>query len=539
MIKYILIVSLVLAHLHAEITLEEISQKPPNRAKNFMIWQYLKQDITPSQADEAFCQLDGVSNKLFYAYAKKCDKKEIKETVSCMKKKNLLSIKDTDCLELAMSPYKTLNMSKKQRKKLAKKVNSQYIKDVLSIQNEPYTQKAYESYTPSVRLTAFNSTTRTHRRKHLNLNLSKEFINSLASSWKISYFIKIVTNDDKLTKLQKSLLKLDGDKLNSQNNFFLALHSLKYSKKKKAIEYFEFSLSKAKHKIDVDKNNFWIYKVTNDKTYLDKLLLSSDINIYTLYAHEVLNEEVDNYFSSVKTVDKVAKQDIRDPFDWSKILKEIKSTPKNELSDLASAYMQKDMIPVQSFILQRASGYKNHGYVMPYDEHLKDITGDQKALVYAIMKQESHLIPSALSRSYALGLMQLMPFLVDAISRDEKETINRYDELFEPEKNIDYALKHMKWMRKSLYHPLFMAYAYNGGMGFFRKHLMKGNFNSGKYEPFLSMELMSNTESREYGKKVLANYVMYKKVMGDEVSIVHLFDTLTQPKKTDRFRAQG
>ena len=94
-------------------------------------------------------------------------------------------------------------------------------------------------------------------------------------------------------------------------------------------------------------------------------------------------------------------------------------------------------------------------------------------------------------------------------------------------------------MKKSLYHPLFMAYAYNGGMGFFRRHLETGTFNEGLYEPYLSMELMSNRESREYGKKVLANYVMYKKIMGEEVSIVHLFDTLTQPKKTDRFREQG
>ncbi len=537
--KYILVISLLLSSLQAEITLKEISEKPPSRAKNFMIWQYLKQDITPAQADDAFCQLDGVSNKLFYAYAKKCDKKEIKETVSCMKKRNLLSIKNKECLELAMTPYKTLALTKKQRDRLAKKVDSQYLKDVLSIQNEPYTQKAYESYTPSVILTAFNFTTRSHRRKHLNFELGKEFINSLTDSWKISYFIKTIVNDDKLDKLQKSLLKLDAQKLNSQNNFFLALNSIKHSNKKKALEYFEASLQKAKKKIDADKNNFWLYKVTNDKKYLQRLLKSNDINVYSLYAHDVLDKEVDNYFTSVKTVDKEAKQDIRDPFDWREILTEIKSTPKNKLSDLASAYMQKDMIPVQSFIIQKASGYKKHGYIMPYDEYLKDVSDDDKALVYAIMKQESQLIPSALSSSYALGLMQLMPFLVDAISKGEKETITRYEEMFDPEKNIDYALKHMKWMKKSLYHPLFMAYAYNGGMGFFKRYLLKGNFNRGKYEPFLSMELMSNSQSREYGKKVLANYVMYKKVMGESVSIVDLFDTLTQPKKTDRFRAQG
>ena len=59
------------------------------------------------------------------------------------------------------------------------------------------------------------------------------------------------------------------------------------------------------------------------------------------------------------------------------------------------------------------------------------------------------------------------------------------------------------------------------------------------FSPFLSMEMMASSESREYGKKVLANYVMYKKILGEEISIVNLFDTLMQPKRTDRFREQG
>ena len=74
-------------------------------------------------------------------------------------------------------------------------------------------------------------------------------------------------------------------------------------------------------------------------------------------------------------------------------------------------------------------------------------------------------------------------------------------------------------------------------MGFFKRHLKSTNaFNEGEYEPFISLEMMANTESREYGKKVLANYVMYKHILKEDVSIVHLFDTLTQPHLTDRFR---
>jgi soluble lytic murein transglycosylase len=153
------------------------------------------------------------------------------------------------------------------------------------------------------------------------------------------------------------------------------------------------------------------------------------------------------------------------------------------------------------------------------------------------MRQESQFIPCALSSSFALGLMQIMPFLTDAMSKDMKLHTS-YNDMFNPKINLKYALRHIKWMKKSLYHPLFLAYTYNGGLGFFRKHLKSGAFSSKKYEPFLSMELMKNVQSREYGKKVLANYVMYKSILGEKVSIIHLFQTLKDPTQTSRYGRQ-
>ena len=195
MLKTFLLLSTVLVSLYAEISLKEISSKPSGHAKNFMIWQYLKQDITPAQADEAFYQLDGVSNKLFNAYAKKSNREEIKYTIECKKRNDLLSIKKDDCLDLAISPYKTLKLSKEQRKKLSKKVSSDYIKDMLKIQSEPYTQEAYRAYKPGIVLSAFISTTSSNRRKNLNIYLDKEFINTLTSSWKIFQFIRMVMRE--------------------------------------------------------------------------------------------------------------------------------------------------------------------------------------------------------------------------------------------------------------------------------------------------------------------------------------------------------
>jgi soluble lytic murein transglycosylase len=536
MIKKLFLLLSVLVSLNAEIKLQDINSKPACHAKDFMIWQYLQQNITPLQADKAYKQLSKKTDKFLFLYAKKTADEKIKKMVSCKKTKDLLSINDKECLNLAFSPYKTIGLTNEQRVELSKKLDSNKTKMLLKIQSEPFTQKAYRKYPSDTILGFFTATPLNYRRKNLNIYLDSEFINTLSSSWKISKFVKMVVTDNKLNKLQLALLNLDTKNLNAQTIFFLALNHLRHTSTDEAMKLFNISLKKSKKQMDIDKNYFWMYQVTKDKRYLNKLLLSMDINIYTLYAHEILNKGIENFFSYLRSRNITTDKDITDPFDWSSILKEIKNTPDGKLFDLAYSYKQPEMLPVQSFIIQKAYSFKMHGYIMPYDKYLKDLSNDEKALVYAIMRQESYHIPAALSRSFALGLMQLMPFLVDAIAKNCNEKVC-YNDMFKPKNNIRYALKHLKWMRRSLYHPLFIAYAYNGGMGFLRRYIQHDKFRHKQYEPFLSMELMANDETREYGKKVLANYVMYKKILGDKVSIVYLFDTLMDPKKTDRFRA--
>ena len=538
MIKYILLTLLISAYLNAEITLKEISSKPTCRAKDFLIWQFLKQDITPEEAQKAYSQATGKNYKLRKEYLKRSTDTKLEYKKLCRSKKDLFSIDDKECFKLALSSYKTLKMTDKERERLAKKVDSPKFIELLKIQSEPHSAESYKKYSADIVLKMFIQTTASYRRENLNIKIDKEFINYLASSKKMAQFIKITTRDKSLNNLQASILNINPAKLNAQTNFILALHQLKFNNKTAAIKHLKQTYSQTKHAIDKDKASFWLYRVSKDKKHLDNLLLSTDINIYTLYAREMMSEETVNFYSSLDIMNSKTEINLQDPFEWDALRKQIKETPQKELFELASQYKQKCMLPVQSLIMQKAYAYKMHGYIMPYEEYLRGVSSDDKALIYAIMRQESAFVPSALSRSFALGLMQMMPFLVDAMAKDMKEEID-YDDMFNPETNLKYAIKHIEWMKKSLYHPLFMAYAYNGGMGFLRKHLKKGTFANEEYEPYLSMELMSNRESREYGKKVLANYVMYKKILGEKVSIIHLFQTLKYPKSTDRFRTQS
>lgn len=525
--------------LSAQITLEQINSKPASRAKNFLIWQFLKQDITPKEADKAFDQVHNVDRKLFLAYAKKSDSDDIKYIAKCMTLKvdELLHTNDDNCLQIAISPAQATYFTKEQRKKLVDRVFVKSTKEYLQIMSSDMSEKTLLNYTPSQVLTVMIDTGKKFRETNFNRLYSKKFMDHISKSWKISRLIDLVVMNDSMDKLQKSLMLLDGRDLTSGADFMLAMNYLKHENKKEALRYLDLTYTKAQQPIDKDKAIFWKYLITNDKKYLKQVSLSMDINVYILYAKEVLHMDVQNYFteeqSSLKNAPK--EENIKDPFVWLDIRNVIKKAPKNNLFKLADNYSKQHLLPIKAFMLERAYSYKMHGFIMPYTEHTDCLNIDDRAFMYALMRQESHFIPSAISSSYALGLMQLMPFLVDSLKHKMPNKITCYSDMFEPKNNISYAARHLKWLDTQLDNPLLKAYAYNAGLGFIKKYIRSGKFTDKKYEPFLSMDTMSNVESREYGKKVLANYVMYKKIMGENISIVHLFDTLKAENQKSRY----
>ena len=121
MIKLVVFPLLISVFAYAEISLDYLNSKPKSRSKDFMIWQYLNQNITSEQADAAYSQVDSTrNNKIFYRYARKTDDKNVKNKYKCKREKNLLSISKEECLKLAYHPKKSIRYSKKQRKKTCK-----------------------------------------------------------------------------------------------------------------------------------------------------------------------------------------------------------------------------------------------------------------------------------------------------------------------------------------------------------------------------------------------------------------------------------
>jgi len=129
-----------------------------------------------------------------------------------------------------------------------------------------------------------------------------------------------------------------------------------------------------------------------------------------------------------------------------------------------------------------------------------------------------------------------MPFLVKDIAKKRGDNID-LDDMFNPYKALIYANYHLDYLESWLYNPLLIAYAYNGGIGFTKGLLTKkALFQNKRYEPFMSMERIGVRETREYGKKVLTNYVIYLNKLGHPIRISQILKHLKDGKNVDRFR---
>ncbi|MBD3799068.1 MAG: transglycosylase SLT domain-containing protein [Epsilonproteobacteria bacterium] len=454
--RSVFIALLLCETLFGGITLDQINDKPSSRAKNFLIWQFLKQDVNASEASEAFYQIDTVNERFLFDYAAKTDEVEIRYTAECMQKTSteLMNIEQDDCLYLALSPIKAQHLQSYERELLAMRLGDRF-GDVqwLRTMNHNNHFTLYSDLEPSLRL--FLISGNHYRQDHFNHFVDDETLSRLTTMRGFNQLVYLTTTDPKMTMLQESLSNVSGGYYDPQTHFYLGIN---------------------------------------------------------------------------------AKGD--DPFEWNRLYKELVNTPPEKLYELIEQYDGEDSLAVQAYMIERAYLPYIHNYTMPYDQYMQGISIEQKAMLYALMRQETRLIPGLISRSFALGLMQMMPFNVDSISKIHPLKITSYDDMFNPKFNIAYSIEHMKHIDNTLFNPVLKAYAYNGGIGFTRRLLLSGAyFNPGDYEPFMSMELVGNAESREYGKRVLANYVIYKKILGENVSIGAIFDNLIQPDQSDYFRA--
>ena len=320
----------------------------------------------------------------------------------------------------------------------------------------------------------------------------------------------------------------------AHKHFKHGLALLKQGKPQQAAGYFDVARRAYKKHYDIDKTLFWLYLSTKNKVYIKALRQSHHVNIYTLMAADTMQARYPKTITESLWKSKTSGFDIKNPIDWAKVKHQMKAGCN--LDDLADDFKSQECIGIYTYIKAKASHFKEVYFPMPYRDVMKKLPKKRQALIYAIARQESRFVPASVSRSFALGMMQFMPFLIKHIAKQKGEHID-LDNIFDPYKAIEYADYHLDYLTKYLHHPLFIAYAYNGGIGFTRRYIKNNrHFRKGPYEPYMSMESMKNVEAREYGKKVLANYVIYMNKLGVKTRIFTLLKTLATPDKTDTFR---
>lgn len=133
-----------------------------------------------------------------------------------------------------------------------------------------------------------------------------------------------------------------------------------------------------------------------------------------------------------------------------------------------------------------------------------------RALILAIIRQESYFNPRAKSRRGARGLMQLMPRTAAFIGDDKALRRDRDQVLYDPAFNMTLGQSYIDHLlgQQLVRGDLFLLLAaYNAGPGSLARWRRKVDFRD---DPLLFIESIPSPETRGYIESVLTNMWMYR-----------------------------
>jgi len=538
------IFALFLGVLCADVkSFEELQNQPKSLAKDYYIYRLL----TETKFDKA--QID-VLRKDVYRYKGKLQKelnKYFKAPAPMYKgcarywTTNILDA-NTSCTNFRLTPkfIKQLG-SDKNRAIIAKfGANSEQALIIQGMQSQNPLQFFIDNQVPNGFFNYYYSLGKDAQNWNFNITLSSEFASKLGQYEKFGAFMEDLVINKRLPNLRKSVANMSAEFAKDEGAFWAGLNALMHGNEAGAAELFKKAgntIQKSPHRRDNAK--YWAYLITKDSAILNELANSNHVNLYSLLAKEATGNRNLELVIPNPSKERIENYDITDPFNWVRTKAKADKMGKAELIEFAKRFETQETIGEWSYMMNKAWGYKDNIYPMPFMQYIGDGDDHRKALILAIARQESRFVPSSVSISYALGMMQFMPFVAKEIAQNRKMQDFDADDMFNPKVAYNFANIHLNSLEKSFKSPVFIAYAYNGGPGFTRKTLKRGDlFNKGKFEPFLSMELVPYAESRDYAKRVLGNYVVYRQILNPNVkiSVKSMLDDLLVPSKSDKIR---
>jgi soluble lytic murein transglycosylase-like protein len=133
-----------------------------------------------------------------------------------------------------------------------------------------------------------------------------------------------------------------------------------------------------------------------------------------------------------------------------------------------------------------------------------------RALVFAVMRQESAFNPRARSWAGAMGLMQLMPGTAQSVERQYMPERAGSD-IYDPSHNVSLGQTYLRTLLDDYSNNLFQAVpAYNAGPGNVNRWLSSDTAS----DPLLFVASIPINETRNYVEGVLSNYWIYRMRLG-------------------------
>lgn len=152
-----------------------------------------------------------------------------------------------------------------------------------------------------------------------------------------------------------------------------------------------------------------------------------------------------------------------------------------------------------------------HLYPIKYQEIINKYSSELKIdpmLALAIIKAESNFKENTVSRSGAIGLMQLM----ESTAKEQAEKLNMeyYDGiLYNSEENIKLGLYYFSSLLEHFNNNYVLAVvAYNAGLGNTEKWIEEGVIS----DKGIGIENIPFTETNMYVRKIIRNYTIYKEL---------------------------
>jgi len=357
---FVLFALLVVASFAKSFEFDFVNQMPVSREKDYYIWRFLLQDSTDKeQAIEVVKGAKALNGKLKKAYLKKTGHYPT----------------------LSKKPKKKATKAQKEawRHKVA---TSKKVKSSLNPMQELLKNEA------NMQTFIFNSASKAERKK-FNHILTPNQYKKLTRSPHFNRSIELIEKEN-LKYLKKSFLFSPSlnNALRFTTLFNLALNALQHNKQDIAIVYFGEARKKAKKRYYKDQASFWLYLLTKENIYLNSLVKSYDINIYTLLARDKLRLQYPSTITSKFAKKRNKHYDITDPIAWANLKEKIfdHSIDKHKL---AQDFKSRETIAHFSYIKARAYNYKKHYYPMPYRDVMHHLSKERQALIYAIARQES------------------------------------------------------------------------------------------------------------------------------------------------------